>query len=239
MFLDTLPLLLSEAKMVERMFTDELREGASEIWEAIYAHPYLTEMAEGTLPLDKFKEYIRQDYAYLADFARCLGLAAAKADDVETMRIFASLLNGCLTGEVEGLEELGGRLGIPLDVLRGTELAPANLAYTRHLLHVAYSGTIGEIVAAMLPCMWTYQIIGKQLIDSPALREQPFYHEWAEIYNSESYANLVKWYRDITDRYAEASGPETREKMREHFMLSSRYEYLFWEMAYSGEGWER
>ncbi|TRO46202.1 thiaminase II, partial [Candidatus Bathyarchaeota archaeon] len=196
------------------------------------------EMAEGTLPLERFKEYIRQDYAYLADFARCLGLAAAKADDMETMRIFASLMNGCLTGEVERLEGLSERLGIPLDVLRGTELAPANLAYTRHLLHVAYSGSVGEIVAAMLPCMWSYQIIGERLVESPALVDRPFYHEWASIYSSESYAELVGWYIDMTNRYAEGSGDETRRRMMEHFILSSRYEYLFWEMAYRGEGWE-
>lgn len=238
MFIDTLPLILFETPMVERRFTEELREESSEIWEAIFAHPYLAEMAEGTLPLERFKEYIRQDYAYLADFARCLGLAAAKANDVETMRIFASLMNGCITGEVERLEGLGERLGIPLDVLRGTELAPANLAYTRHLLHVAYSGSVGEIVAAMLPCMWSYQIIGERLVESPALVDRSFYHEWASIYSSESYAELVGWYIDMTNRYAEGSGDETRRRMMEHFILSSRYEYLFWEMAYKGESWE-
>jgi thiaminase/transcriptional activator TenA len=28
-----------------------------------------------------------------------------------------------------------------------------------------------------------------------------------------------------------------RKKMRTHFVLSSRYEYLFWDMAYRKEAW--
>ena len=234
MLIDTLPLILFETPMVERTFTDELREEASEIWEAIFSHPYLAEMADGPLPLERFKEYVRQDYAYLAEFARCLGLAAAKADDMETMRIFTSLMNGCLTGEVERLEELSERLGIPLDVLRETELAPANLAYTRHLLHVAYSGSVGEIVAAMLPCMWSYQMIGERLAGKT---EHPIYGEWCATYASKEYADLVDWFRDLTDRCAEGAGEAIRERMRRHFVLSSRYEYMFWEMAYREEEW--
>jgi thiaminase/transcriptional activator TenA len=224
--------------MVGGSFSDLLREEVSGIWASIFSHPFISEMGEGTLPLDKFRFYIRQDYAYLMDFSRCLGLAAAKADDVDSMRTYASLLNGCLSGEVERLEELSEALEMPVEILRETELAPSNFAYTRHLLNVAFSGTVGEILASMLPCMWTYQIIGERLVDSPALDDGSLYREWAEVYSSAEYAVLVDKYRELTDRHAEGAGPVEREKMRSHFVLSSRYEYLFWEMAYSGGDWE-
>jgi thiaminase/transcriptional activator TenA len=221
--------------MNEKSFSIELKEDVLDIWESILTHPFLAEMKHATLPLDKFRYYIRQDYAYLMDFARCLAMAAAKADDMETMRTFSLFLDGCITDEVERIEELSCRLDIPIKLLVETELAPDNLAYTRHILYVAFSGTIGEIIAALLPCMWTYQIIGENLAKSKAIKDNPFYEEWVSVYSSKDYAELVNKYKAFTDKYAKDSGPALRKKMREHFILSSRFEYLFWEMAYRGK----
>jgi len=51
--------------------------------EPIYAEivrlPFLRGLIDGTLPMDAFRFYIIQDALYLRDYARCLGLAAARA----------------------------------------------------------------------------------------------------------------------------------------------------------------
>ena len=56
------------------------------IWEevgplrqAILAQPFLAELAAGTLPPATFQHYILQDSLYLAEYARVLALAAARA----------------------------------------------------------------------------------------------------------------------------------------------------------------
>lgn len=215
-------------------FSDALREEASHIWEKIFEHPFLAEMGEGSLPLDKFRYYVKQDYAYLVEFARCLGLAGAKADDLETMRALADLFRASLTVEIEMLEGLCERIGITQEELREAEAAPTNFAYTRHLLHVAYSGTVGEIMASMLPCMWSYQLIGERMAGKT---EHPIFGDWCATYTSKEYADLVAWFRNLTDRCAEGAGDVIRERMRKHFVLSSMYEYMFWEMAYNEEEW--
>ncbi len=220
--------------MNARSFSDALREEASHIWEKIFEHPFLAEMGEGNLPLEKFRFYAKQDYAYLVDFACCLGLAGAKADDLETMRALADLFRASLTVEIEMLEGLCGRISIPPEELIEVEAAPTNFAYTRHLLHIAYSGTVGEIMASMLPCMWSYQLIGERLVGKT---EHPIYSEWCITYASKEYADLVAWFRSLTDRCAEEAGEAEKERMRRHFVLSSRYEYMFWEMAYNEEEW--
>ena len=219
------------------VFSERLRGEADYVWERILSHPFLVEMGDGRLPLNKFRFYVRQDYSYLIDFARCLGLAAAKAEDKETMSTLASFLNSSLTIEVAMLERLAKRLNISLDQLRGTEQAPTTKAYTRHLLCVAHSGTIGEIMAAMLPCMWTYQEVGERIGGNPSLNKLPIYKEWCATYRSQNYIDLVDWYRNLTDRSAAESGNPVRERMRSYFNLSSRYEYMFWDMAYRKETW--
>jgi len=228
---------MESKELVAEGFSKRLREESASIWEGIFAHPFLVEVGRGDLPLDKFRFYVKQDYAYLMEFARCLGIATAKVEDMETMRAFASLLNASLTIEVEMLEKLGEKLGIPTDKLKMAEPAPTNLAYTRHLLCVAYSGTVGEIVAAMLPCMWTYQEIIERLGGSTSLGGHSIYQEWASTYRSQEYIDLVDWYRSLVDRFATESGSLVRDKMRRHFILSSRYEYMFWDMAYREETW--
>jgi thiaminase/transcriptional activator TenA len=220
--------------MGNKGFSEALREEASTIWEIIFGHPFLAEMGEGSLPLDRFRFYVKQDYAYLIEFARCLGLAATKTDDVDTMRTIANLLKASLTVEIDMLERLCEKIGVSPGELNRAEAAPANFAYTRHLLHVAYSGTVGEIMASMLPCMWLYQLIGEKLAGRV---EHPIYGEWYTTYTSKEYAELVEWFKSLTDRYALDSGEAIRERMKTHFIVSSRYEYMFWDMAYRKEEW--
>ena len=43
-------------------FSEELQIEAKPMWDAIYAHPFLREIKDGTLPLDTFKYYLAQDY---------------------------------------------------------------------------------------------------------------------------------------------------------------------------------
>ena len=39
------------------------------------------------------------------------------------------------------------------------------------------------------------------------------------------------------DRAAVAAGPTLRDRMEEAFLVSSQYEYLFWDAAYGMERW--
>ena len=46
-------------------FTGNLRESSDQLWEQLTAHPFVHEMAAGTLPLEKFQHYIEQNLLYL------------------------------------------------------------------------------------------------------------------------------------------------------------------------------
>jgi len=225
---------LFELNPVKR-FSTILRDAVDPIWIKILTHPFLHEMRAGTLPLDKFQYYLKQDYYYLLAFVRCLGLAVAK--DPEHIHEFSLAVHNSITIEVEKLEVLGHTLGLTTKMLRTVNPAPTNLAYTRHLFYIAFIGTPGELMAALLPCIWTYQEIGEMLGESEEVRHHTIYSEWRDTYIAPAYRQLVSWYRQIVDHHAEIAGTQVHDTMRKHFMLSSRYEYLFWEMAYNKEQW--
>ena len=218
-----------------KRFSTRLRDAADPIWRKILAHPFLLEMRAGTLPRESFRYYVQQDYAYLLAFVRCLGLAVAK--EPERMRELSGALHTSITTEVDQLERLGASLGLSPDALRTVTPAPTTFAYTRHLFYIAYAGTVGELMAALLPCMWTYQDIGELLSASEAEQPPAIYRTWWDTYTLPAYQQLVAWYREIVDQHAETAGPRHQDAMQHHFLVSCRYEYLFWEMAYRHEAW--
>ncbi|MCH9011332.1 MAG: thiaminase II, partial [Chloroflexi bacterium] len=130
-----------------------------------------------------------------------------------------------------------GDLGITEQELLSTEPSPTTLAYTRHLVQTAYTGGIGELATAILPCSWGYCEIGQMLNDRGAPAGQPLYGRWIEMYSSPEFAELADWLRSFIDRTSEASGDQERGRMVKAFLLSSQYEYMFWDAAYRMEEW--
>ena len=66
-------------------FSEQLRDEAQPIWRAIFAHPFLQEIRDGTLPIEKFRYYLTQDYQYLEGFGRTVVLTMAKAPNSQTL----------------------------------------------------------------------------------------------------------------------------------------------------------
>ena len=218
-------------------FSEELRREFADIWDTEHRHPLVAGIGDGSLELDKFRYYMRQDYIYLIDFCRALSLAAAKASDVEDMGRFAKLLDETLNTEMALHVGFCEDFGISKSELLSTQPSPTTLAYTRHLLRIAFSGGIGEIATAILPCAWGYSEIGQMLYDRGVPTNQPLYARWIEMYNSPEFAALADWLRSFVDRVADGCGEAERERMREAFAVSSRYEYMFWDAAWRMEEW--
>ena len=55
-------------------FADDLETTAWPIRQAILSHPFVTGVGDGSLPVERFKHYVLQDYVYLIDYSRVLAL---------------------------------------------------------------------------------------------------------------------------------------------------------------------
>jgi len=217
--------------------SEALRREAEPLWRTIHAHPFVRGIGDGTLPPERFRFYMCQDYLFLIAYSRVIALAAAKAPRLEEMGRFADLLNATLNTEMELHRGFAAKFGISREALEATQFAPACRAYTNYLLEVGWSGTFGEIAAAMLPCQWDYALIGRELAAQGPPKDAPLYAEWIEMYASEEFARLAAWLRGLLDAAAADAGPDERARMRGHFLMGTRYEYLFWEMSWKMEAW--
>ncbi len=218
-------------------FTDELRQFAAPIWEADLRHPFVRGIADGTLPMEKFKFYLIQDYLFLLDYSRVFAYGVIKAPDEATMALFSQLLNETLNTEMDLHRGYCEKFGISAAEMEQAPVAPTTHAYTRHVLNVAQSGTLAELIAGVLPCQWGYAEIGTTLAEQGGSPE-PLYQEWIEMYASDEFLALGKWLRSLLNELTAESSSAEKERLKRHFLFSSRYEYLFWEMAWTQEAWQ-
>jgi thiaminase/transcriptional activator TenA len=214
-------------------YTDELRSLASGIWEAQHAHPFVQGIGDGTLDVERFRHFVRQDYLYLIEYARLLSLAGARAPRLAWMRRFAELTWSILDDEMHMHREFAATWGISAEELEHERATPTTRAYTEFLLRTATLGDFAELVSALLPCMWGYAEVGRALV--PRAPENP-YRAWIEMYASPEFAAQTGWCRALTDELANGLDEGGRARMLEAFLQSSRHELAFWDMAWRLEG---
>jgi thiaminase/transcriptional activator TenA len=212
-------------------FSQQLRQGAAELWEAQQEHPFVRGIGDGTLDPERFRFYMRQDYLFLIEYGRVLALACARAPRLELMERFADLAQATLRTEMDLHRAYAAEWGISRGDLERERPHTATRAYTDFLLRTAALGDFGELVAALLPCMWGYSELGQRLAEGRRPIDER-YARWIEMYSGDEFARLARWCREVCDQVAAGAGEETRGRMQEAFLASSRHELEFWESAW-------
>ena len=216
-------------------FTGELWSAMTPIYDAILRHPFVAGLTDGSLPRESFRFYAVQDALYLREFARALSLAAARAPEDDWIVMFNEHSAGALKVERALHEGFFKEFGLSPAEVAATPLAPTNLAYTSYLLAVAYGAPFHEAMAALLPCYWIYWEVGKELERSGSV--DPLYKRWIGTYASEEFGSVVRAVLAAADQVAAGLRPHEREAMRKHFITTSRYEWMFWDMGLRREAW--
>jgi thiaminase/transcriptional activator TenA len=220
---------------VAESYSSRLWESISDIYGAILAHPFITGLTDGTLPVESFAFYVIQDALYLREYARALTAVASRAPTASAMRMFASHAAEAIAAELELHGTLLGELGISKEDAERAEPAPVNLAYTSYLLATVRGGSYAEGVGVVLPCYWIYSEVGKELLrrGSP----DPRYRRWIATYGGEEYGQVVAEVIAELDRVSLSLSAEENARVRRHFRTTSRYEWMFWQMGYAQESW--
>ena len=216
--------------------TDELSTIGDPIWEAILEHPMVSQLGEGTLDEAPFRYWVRQDYVYLIEYARVFAHGAAMAPDLERMGTFAELLDSTINTEMDLHRSYAEQFGISEAELEATEPSPTTQGYTDFLVRTAATGTFGDLIAALLPCMWGFNVTGKRLAEQ-GRPDHEGYAEWIDMYAGEEFTELTEWCKDLMDEVWAESTPDERDRYRELFRTSARYEYRFWDAAWRQEEW--
>lgn len=219
-------------------FTAELHDAHADLFEAFWAHPFFQSLLDGTASKDAVVHYVGQDVAYLRAFLRCYGLGQAKAPSTDWTEFFLEGARVMLHEEPDAHRALVEHFGVDYEACQAARLAPSAQAYANHM-ELAGHDTLGVLMAALLPCQWSYTWAAlRALRERPPATDHPF-RSWFDFYASEGVQELLSEYRRRIDLLAERAGAAERRRMAQAFADSLYHEVAFWQMASTGETWER
>ncbi len=176
---------------------EKLWRGNQDLAEACREHPFIQGIGDGSLAADAFKRYLAQDAFFLRAFLSGYALAAAKsAERTDVVRRLHGLMGGVLE-ELELHKSYAQSLDIDLDAVRPD---PATSAYTDFLLRTGWSSDIGEILAAMTPCMRLYAYLGRSL-SQHRHASNPYQH-WIDTYGGNDFEGLAVELESLLDELA-------------------------------------
>ena len=216
-------------------FTDEVWAEAAPILRAIDAHPFVRELAEGTLSRERFQGYMIQDAVYLRGFGRALAFGAVKAPDTEQILHFSRAAETAIVVERALHAGFLQQFGVDGATAEAAKASPTCAAYVDHLLATAMVGSFGDLAAAVLPCFWIYQDVGSRIAAGAGVGNP--YQAWIDAYAGEEFAAAAARMRAVVDAEAAGAGAAQRASMRAAFLRSCRYEWMFWDAAWRLERW--
>ena len=212
--------------------SDEMRSTHHNLWERMVTHPFVLELGEGTLPVEKFARYFVQDYIFVRTLAKVVGLAVAKAPSLEAAQPLSPFLHTLLNAEKDLFFRAFEELGVaPADYLNAVAL-PTGQAIASFMLTTAYDGTFDDIVTILLVTEWTYYDWATRLAQAGKQPRHRMYREWIDIHAARELGDFVAALRQHIDT---AAPSDAAPRLKELFGATLRYECQFWDMAYHGE----
>jgi thiaminase/transcriptional activator TenA len=216
-------------------FTESLWISIEDIYDKILKHPFIQGLIDGSLDEEAFRFYVIQDALYLRDYARGLALLGAKAPNDQWLLRFLEHARDVIVVERALHDSFFKDWDLKEENFRSIPMAPTNLLYTSYLLRIAYDRPFPEILGCFLPCYWIYWEVGKELEKSGSPRE--LFRRWIGTYSSEQYGSIVQQVLDVMNQVAQRAGEEDLKLIRNHFVMTSKLEYLFWDMGFHKQAW--
>lgn len=231
---------------------EQLRAGSGPLWAAAQQHPFVSALADGSLPRESFAFFLQQDYAFLLAYSRALALATARCAGEAQLASFSGLLHATLSEELQLHRQYCAEFGLSPADLAATLPSPVCQAYGDFCVATAASGGPLELLCALLPCGVGYHEIGQRLreqIEADASRwpdglySHP-YGRWIEVYSSSGFGEYAQWMTTSLDEMAALQGPQPQQmngpylqRLQRLLDTGCRYEWLFWETAWTRENW--
>lgn len=222
------------------MLFERLKQNCPHEWDAFVTHPFVENLAQGTLPETAFRHYLMQDYIFLLHYSRAHALAVVKSDNVDDLRESAFMVNLLLNHEIGLHVDYCARWGISEQDLQATEEDPANRLYTRYVLDKGHQGDLLDLLVALAPCALGYAEIGKRLLEGEKtnLEGNP-YREWIELYGGDEFQEGAKKAAGQLDRVALRRGLSREDattstrwpSLCDNFRTAVQLETGFWEMG--------
>jgi thiaminase/transcriptional activator TenA len=225
-------------RMEPGSFSTEMRRKHDGLFQAFWQHPFVAGLRDATVPRAAVLHYVGQDHQYLTASMRCAGLGAAMSPDREWIRFFCDQTLFLLNDEIHPHRVLCAANGVSYETVAVARLTPSAQAYIDHLMACGHD-TLGVLVAALMPCPWTYIWAARQALGENLIAQSNPYAGWWAFYGSPQCAAVLDDFVARADALAAQAGPAELARMDAAFETSCYHEIRFWESAWTQEGWDQ
>ncbi|AFS39899.1 thiaminase II [Leuconostoc gelidum] len=216
-------------------FSQDILTRAQPIMDTIMVHPFVKGIATGNVPDDILNYYVEQDEHYLKDYLQVTALTVTKTNDTNDI---ARLLETAqfISNESKAHEIM---LNITGHHVENWRRSPDTQRYTDHMYTSAYHGTYADALAVLLPCAWSYGVIGRELVAQGANNDANPLKEWIEIYSPQANDEIDynAWRFDALERAVANLNDSQKEQVIQTFLKSLEMEWRFWEAAWNQTQW--
>ena len=193
--------------------------------------PFIQALADGTLGRDSFLFYLAQDALYLREYARVLAEASRLAPTSDEQAFWAHSAHGSIVGELElHASWLTPDAGVGAATF-AADPAPATVAYLDHLRAAAFTGDYAVLIAAILPCFWLYDDLGRRLhageFGEYACDPQHPYASWLATYADPAFEQATVQAIAYVSEAAASASPAQRSRMYRAFEIAAGHELAF------------
>ncbi|CAI7667732.1 unnamed protein product [Penicillium pancosmium] len=211
------------------------RPDVQPVWQKFTHHEFVEGLGQGTLPLDRFKEYLVQDYLYLVQFARSNALASYKAKTMDSIAASAQIVLH-IQREMALHLDYCASFGLSKEEIEAHSETIACTAYSRYILDVGQSEDWLALQMALAPCLIGYGAIARRLhSEDGTLRKGNQYWKWIENYVAEDYTEAVRLGSELLEKHMQKVSPSRMEELIQIFMRATELEIRFWDMGLSDQ----
>ncbi|GIT89900.1 aminopyrimidine aminohydrolase [Jannaschia pagri] len=215
--------------------TDDLKRSVQDDWDAATDHPFCRDLAAGTLPLDKMRWYLVQDYKFIDQFVRLLATAIAHAPTLKDGIPAAQFLGLVTSTENTYFVRSFEALGVSQAQIDGPA-APETIAFQDLMAEARHSGRYEQMLAVLVVAEWSYLTWATRQADYD--RALPFYFaEWIDLHTGDGFAGVVAYLRGQLDGIWGDLSEAEQLAAADLFKRAVRCERAFFDAAY-GSTWD-
>lgn len=211
--------------------TDTLKQSVQSDWDAATDHPFCKDLANGSLPLEKMRWYLVQDYKFVDQFVRLLATAIAHAptlaDGIPAAQFLGLVTSTENTYFLRSFEAMGVS-----EADQKVAAAPATAAFQDLMIEARTSGRYEQMLAVLIVAEWSYLTWANRYKTYD--ENLPFwFSEWIDLHTGEGFEAVVAYLRNQFDSIWEGLDNQQQTWAAEVFRKAVSYERAFFDAAFA------
>lgn len=218
---------------------EKLLEQSATIFNKIYAHPYNQELFRGSLPKEKFNNYLKKDVDYLKEFSQAIARIHVSKDLKPQFKEWSAYIKKSEIGiHHQYFKEKKCCFNFcSFNFFKSKKTDDTDdtalVNYKNHINHASKNLSIEEAIASLLPCFLTYFNMGRDMQAAPTFNGKPNpYADWISYYNDQQFVSAKNFFIDVLQNLMQDVSAEMEQRIINSFLKSAQCELELYDSAY-------